>query len=122
MSDKAPTVEELRQSVEGGVLWLEPGTAEKCAGRAEALRDGLRSTRRSLIATEQLSGFGGFGSGDALRAQFVAKATEAIDYIDRQIAIAANMAETFRAAGRAYANQEATNAAAISAVEVGQPR
>ena len=122
MSDTAPTVEELRRSVDAGLLWLEPGTAEKCAVRAEALRDGLRATKEGLLFTQHLSGFGGFGSGEALGEQFAAKATEAIDYIDRRIAIANNMAETFRAAGRAYADQEANNTAAISAVEVGQPR
>jgi hypothetical protein len=122
MGDTAPTVEELRRSVDAGLLWLEPGTAEKCAVRAEALMHGLNSVRSVLGTGQNLSGFGGFASGDALKQEFMSKAADALDYIDRQISIAANMAETFRSAGRAYADQVARSAEAIAAVEVGQPR
>lgn len=126
MSDKAPTVEELRKSVDEGLLYMEPGTAEACAAKADAWRAGLESVKRQFNVHGNQTGSGEFGvlqSGQDLAQGFVGKARQAVEYLDRQIEIADNMAETFRAAGRAYAEQEAANAAAIEGVQIeSQPR
>lgn len=122
MSDKAPTVEELRKSVDEGLLYMESGTAEACAAKADAWRAGLEEVKSRFVTTSEQSlgsfAFGVLGSGKDLGEGFVNKAAKAIEYLNRQIEIADNMAATFRAAGRAYEDQEAANSAAVESVQI----
>jgi hypothetical protein len=121
VSDTAPTVEELRKSVDDGLLYMEPGTAEACAAKADAWRAGLEDVKSRFTRSDYRSGFGVLDSGQRLGKGFGGKADEALLYLRRQIEIAEIMAATFRAAGRAYADQEASNATAIEGIVIDPP-
>ncbi len=116
--DAATAVQGMKQSVAAGELWLEPGVAERCAAHCDALVDGIDSQIRGLQPLTSIAGFGGFGSGSGLQNGFRTKARDAMATLTAHSAVAQNMAEAFRAAGAAYAEQEDRTSSAL--VNAGQ--
>lgn len=117
-----PQVTNLNQAVDEGRLWIDgvlvaDGAHERCARRYEQLADQVEAQIQGLTAATSLPGFGGFASGDALRAGFEGKAGEAITRLRAYADSARELAATFRAAAAAYSAADDGLAAAVAEVD-----
>ncbi|GAA5041864.1 hypothetical protein [Nocardia callitridis] len=115
----ATDVAALDQAVDDGALWIDgllvaDGTPERCAARYEQLADQVDEQLRLLGAAVELPGFGGFDSGIALRKGFEGKADDAITRLREYSATARQLAQTFRAAARAYQQSDHALAVAVA--------
>ncbi|MFI9509316.1 hypothetical protein [Nocardia sp. NPDC052566] len=113
----------LGKAVEDGELWIDgllvaDGAPERCAARYELLADQVEAQIRAVRAAATLPGFGGFPSGAALRTGFEAKAGDAVTRLQEYADAARALAQTFRAAGAAYAGHDSELAAALSRIDV----
>ncbi|WP_378733609.1 hypothetical protein [Nocardia brasiliensis] len=107
----------LHRAVDEGELWIDSmlvadGVHERCARRYEQLANQIEEQMRILSAASSLPGFGGFESGDALRAGFEKKAHGALTRLWEYAEAARELALTFRAAAAAY--QGADHALAVT--------
>ncbi|WP_063045905.1 hypothetical protein [Nocardia pseudovaccinii] len=113
----------LNQAIDDGQLWIDgvlvaEGAHEQCAERYEQLADEVDAQIAVLGGATSLPGFGGFDSGAALRRGFEDKADGAITRLRAYADAARALAQTFRAAGAAYAQADTELAAAVGRVEV----
>ncbi|MEU4345107.1 hypothetical protein AB0H00_28280 [Nocardia sp. NPDC023852] len=113
----------LNRAVDEGTLWIDgllvaDGAHERCARRYEQLADQVEAQIRVLNAATSLPGFGGFASGDALRAGFERKADGAIARLREYATGARELAQTFRAAAAAYQGADHALAAAVDRIDV----
>ncbi|WP_433525120.1 hypothetical protein ACQPZ2_08960 [Nocardia pseudovaccinii] len=113
----------LNQAIDDGQLWIDgvlvaEGAHEQCAKRYEQLADEVDAQIAVLGGATSLPGFGGFDSGAALRRGFEDKADGAITRLRAYADAARALAQTFRAAGAAYAQADTELAAAVGRVEV----
>ncbi len=101
----------LKASAGAGELFFEPGAAEQCA---KACEDAIAKIDEHLQQTRELSRAVGFGSpseGVQLANKFSSKADEAIAVLQAHQQVLADMRDTYRAAGDAYAHTDAANRA-----------
>ncbi|MEU6190303.1 hypothetical protein [Nocardia sp. NPDC047038] len=113
----------LNRAVDDGSLWIDgllvaDGAHERCARQYELLADRVDEQIRILSAATALPGFGGFASGDALRAGFERKADGAITRLNEYAAAARELAQTFRAAAAVYQQADEALAQAVERVDV----
>ncbi|MFD0363872.1 hypothetical protein ACFQZZ_20675 [Nocardia sp. GCM10030253] len=113
----------LDTAVDEGELWIDgllvaEGAPERCARRYEQLADQVEAQIQQLGAATSLPGFGGFGSGDALRRGFEDKADTAVARLREYADTARELARTFRAAGAAYTQADDDLAVAVDQTEV----
>jgi hypothetical protein len=105
----APQPSSLAAAVAAGELWMEAGVAERAATRrdqaVEEIDDLLMGARR-LTQTWK---FGDNGDGDAAAERFVQATRDYIDTMRNAQRVFANMAETYRAAGRTITGDDAAN-------------
>ncbi|MEU7628400.1 hypothetical protein AB0C34_00250 [Nocardia sp. NPDC049220] len=111
----------LNRAVEDGTLWIDgllvaDGAPERCARHYEQLADRVEAQIHILSAATSLPGFGGFASGDALRAGFERKADDAIARLLAYATAARELAQTFRAAATAYQHADHALAAAVDRI------
>ncbi|PXX68901.1 hypothetical protein DFR70_102587 [Nocardia tenerifensis] len=111
----------LHGAVADGELWIDQvlvasGVHERCARRYEQLANQIEDQIRSLSAASSLPGFGGFASGDALRAGFETKAHGALTRLWEYAEAARELALTFRAAGAAYHGADRALAATVDRI------
>jgi hypothetical protein len=105
----APQPSSLAAAVAAGELWMEAGVAERAAARCDqAVReiDALLMGARRLTQTWK---FGDNGDGDAAAERFVQATRDYIDTMRNAQRVFANMAETYRAAGRTITEDDAAN-------------
>ncbi|MEU7140137.1 hypothetical protein ABZ942_11865 [Nocardia sp. NPDC046473] len=112
----------LHTAVNDGELWIDrvlvaSGVHERCARRYEQLANQIEDQIRSLNAASSLPGFGGFASGDALRAGFETKAHAALTRLWEYAEAARELALTFRAAGAAYHRADHVLASAVGRLD-----
>ncbi|MGW4329880.1 hypothetical protein ACWEKR_28790 [Nocardia sp. NPDC004573] len=113
----------LNRAVDDGSLWIDTllvadGAHERCARQYELLADRVDEQIRVLSAATALPGFGGFASGDALRAGFERKADGAITRLREYSAAARELAQTFRAAAATYQQADQALALAVERIDV----
>jgi hypothetical protein len=113
----------LNKAVDEGELWIDgllvaEGAHEQCARRYEQLADQVEAQISALSAAAALPGFGGFGSGAALRRGFEGKADGATARLQEYADAARALAQTFRSAGAAYTHADSEMAAAVANIEV----
>jgi hypothetical protein len=99
----------LVAAVAAGELWMEAGVAESAAARCDRAVeeiDDLLLDADQLIAKRQ---FGGNGDGRAAAKQFAQAGQDYIDTMMNAQRVFANMAETYRAAGRTITEDDAAN-------------
>ncbi|MCX4095970.1 type VII secretion target [Nocardia sp. alder85J] len=101
-------------SVDG--MLVADGTLERCAHRYDELADQIEAQIRTVRTAVSLPGFGGFGSGDALRHGFEEKAVQAAERLQDYADAARRLAQTLRAGATAYTEHDAELAAAIGTV------
>jgi hypothetical protein len=111
----------LTQAVDDGALWVDgmlvaDGTMERCAHRYDELADQVEAQIATVRTALSLPGFGGFGSGDALRHGFEEKAVQAAERLQDYADAARRLARTLRAGAAAYADHDAEMAAAVGRV------
>ncbi|MEU7768555.1 hypothetical protein AB0B25_26090 [Nocardia sp. NPDC049190] len=112
----------LNRAVEDGTLWIDgllvaDGAPERCARHYEQLADRVEAQIRTLSTATSLPGFGGFASGDALRAGFERKADGAIAQLLEYATAARELAHMFRAAATAYQHADHALAAAVDRID-----
>ncbi|WP_019929219.1 type VII secretion target [Nocardia sp. BMG111209] len=108
----------LTRAVGDGELWVDgmlvaDGTMERCAHRYDELADQIEAQLRIVRTAVSLPGFGGFGSGDALRHGFEEKAVQAADRLQDYADAARRLAQTLRAGATAYTDHDTAMATAI---------
>ncbi|MGV9545062.1 hypothetical protein ACWDSF_27370 [Nocardia beijingensis] len=112
----------LNRAVDDGSLWIDgllvaDGAHERCARQYELLADRVDEQIHVLSAATALPGFGGFASGDALRAGFELKADGAIARLREYSAAARELAQTFRAAAAVYRQADEALALAVERID-----
>jgi hypothetical protein len=113
-----PNATALDTAISEGELWIDgllvaEGAPERCARRYEQLADEVEAQIQVLGAATSLPGFGGFGSGDALRRGFEDKANGAVTRMQQYADAARELARTFRAAAAAYTQADDDLAVAV---------
>ncbi|MBV8540694.1 MAG: hypothetical protein JO063_06680 [Pseudonocardiales bacterium] len=99
----------LRAAVDAGELWLEAGVAERAAARCDqAVRDIDELLRGADVLTKKRK-FGDNEDGNAAAERFAQAGYEYIDSMRHAQRVFANMAATYRAAGRTVAEADAAN-------------
>ncbi|MFG1791584.1 hypothetical protein [Nocardia sp. NPDC049149] len=117
------TAAALHKAVDEGAVWIDgvlvaDGVHERCARRYEELADQVEAQIKVLNAAAALPGFGGFASGDALRAGFENKAHGAMTRLWEYAEAARELAITFRAAAAAYKRTDQALASAVDRIDV----
>jgi hypothetical protein len=99
----------LAAAVAAGELWLESGVAERAGARCdravEEINDWLSDADRLI----QVRKFGDNEDGYAAATRFAQAGQEYIDTMKNAQRVFANMAVTYRAAGRTVAEVDAAN-------------
>ena len=91
---------QLRAAVDTGELWMDSDVAERAAARCDqAVRDLDQWLRDARVLTDKRK-FGANEDGDAAAKAFAQAGREYLDTIRNAQRVIANIAETFRAAGR----------------------
>ncbi|MQY28657.1 type VII secretion target [Nocardia aurantia] len=108
----------LTRAVGDGELWVDgmlvaDGTMERCAHRYDELADQIEAQIHTVRTAVSLPGFGGFGSGAALRHGFEEKAVQAADRLQDYADAARRLAQTLRAGAAAYADHDTAMATAL---------
>ena len=91
---------QLRAAVDAGELWMDADVAERAAARCD---QAVRELDQWLIAGRRLTRkckFGANEDGESAAIAFVQAGGEYLDTIRNAQRVIANIAETFRAAGR----------------------
>lgn len=88
--------------VDGEILRIEPGAAERIARAFEVHADNLLEVSNKLRRSGFSTGFAGFPSAVELDIGFSEKRNQAISHLLQQVETARVMAATIRAAGAAY--------------------
>lgn len=99
----------LAAAVAAGELWMEAGVAERAAARCEQVlqeMDGLVYDAKELT---RLRKFGANADGQAAAERFAQAGQDYIDSIVNAQHVFANMAATYRAAGRTVTDADASN-------------
>jgi hypothetical protein len=99
----------LAAAVAAGELWMEAGVAESAAARCdravEEIDDLLMRARRLTRRAQ----FGNNDDGEAAAARFAQANQDYLDTMRNAQRVFANMAETYRAAGRTITEDDAAN-------------
>jgi hypothetical protein len=99
----------LAAAVASGKLWMEAGVAERAAARCDqAVRDINDLLRDARHLTKRCK-FGDNEDGHAAAARFVQAGQDYIDTMRNAQQMFANMAVTYRAAGRTVTEADAAN-------------
>jgi len=89
----------------GGTLSLDSGTAQACANACAHLIGGIGQVQGHITdinGVNNLQGFGGLESGEALKAVYIGAADSLRDALNAHVAVLADMGNTFAAAGQLY--------------------
>lgn len=113
---------QLGEAVAAGELYLERGTAQRCAERCREFAERLKDIQYESAWLARVDGFGDkLASGAALAAKFERKASGGEYSLDRaladHIAEVEHMRDVFLAIETRYAAAEDANAAALGTVE-----
>ncbi len=101
----------LKAMAGAGELRFEPAAAERCA---QVCQEAAGQIDDQLLDARRLSyveGFGDTSVGRALAGKFSKKADEAVAVLQAHRQVLWDMRDTYRAAGKAYAQAEAGNQA-----------
>ncbi len=99
----------LKAAAGSGELFFEPDAAEKCAQVCQDAADKMEDHLRQVDNLARVAGFGDPVEGRQLADKFRAKAEEAVGVIKAHRQVLWDMRDTYRAAGKAYANTESGN-------------
>ncbi|MDH6282266.1 hypothetical protein [Prescottella agglutinans] len=115
---------ELGDLVDAGSLYLEPGTAEKCAQRCAQLRADLEKIRWFAGNLTRIEGFGPLPSGVALARKFEQKATGGEYPLDKALAdhmaVVEEMQSVFEKIAQNFAAAEESNAQRFTGIDPGR--
>ncbi|MGH3550931.1 MAG: hypothetical protein ACRDQU_22975 [Pseudonocardiaceae bacterium] len=99
----------LAAAVAAGELWLEAGVAERAAARCDQTVEEINDLVFKAQALTQLRKFGANEDGQAAAKRFAQAGHDYIRSMRNAQKVFANMAATYRAAGRTVAEADATN-------------
>jgi len=99
----------LAAAVAAGELWMEAGVAESAAARCDRAVEEIDDLLMGARRLTQTWKFGDNGDGNAAAKRFVQVARDYIDMMRNAQRVFANMAETYRAAGRTITEDDAAN-------------
>ncbi|MGH3852442.1 MAG: hypothetical protein ACRDR6_02875 [Pseudonocardiaceae bacterium] len=99
----------LRAAVDAGELWLEAGVAERTAARCEQAIREIDELLRGADALTRKRKFGDNEDGNAAAERFAQAGFDYIDAMRGTQQVFANMAATYRAAGRTITEADAAN-------------
>ncbi|MGH3898713.1 MAG: hypothetical protein ACRDTA_10770, partial [Pseudonocardiaceae bacterium] len=99
---------DLQRAVAAGALWMEAGVAERAAAHCDQV---IEEIDQWLARADRLTWkrkFGDNEDGEAAAARFAEAGQEFIDTMTNAQRVFANMAATYRAAGRTVTEADAT--------------
>ncbi|MDQ2884134.1 MAG: hypothetical protein M3Y48_24050 [Actinomycetota bacterium] len=99
----------LAAAVAAGELWLEAGVAERAATRCERAVEEINDLVFKAQALTQLRKFGANEDGQAAAERFAQAGHDYIGSMRNAQKVFANMAATYRAAGRTVTEADAAN-------------
>lgn len=99
----------LKAAAGAGELRFEPVAAERCAQVCQEAADKIEDLLRMAQNLAYVEGFGDTNAGRALAGKFKSKADEARTVLLAHRQVLWDMRDTYRAAGKAYAEAEAAN-------------
>ncbi|MGQ0776635.1 MAG: hypothetical protein ACT4NY_19780 [Pseudonocardiales bacterium] len=97
---------ELRSAVDAGELWMDSDVAERAAARCDQTVQELEKWLTGARVLTQKRKFGANEDGDAAAEAFVQAGRDYLATIKNAQRVIANMAATFRAAGRTVAQAD----------------
>jgi hypothetical protein len=104
LADVAQRQNTLAAAVAAGELWLEAGVAERAAARCDQAVEDIDQWLSSAHRLTQKRKFGDNADGIAAAERFAQAGQEFIDTMRGAQRVLANMATTYRAAGRTEAD------------------
>jgi hypothetical protein len=99
----------LAAAVASGELWMEAGVAERAAARCDQAVEDIDEWLYGAQRLTRLRKFGDNEDGQAAAVRFAQAGQEFIDSMMHAQRVFANMAATYRAAGRTVIEREAAN-------------
>ncbi|MGH3776609.1 MAG: hypothetical protein ACRDRR_12910 [Pseudonocardiaceae bacterium] len=100
---------DLQRAVAGGELWMEAGVAERAAARCDQAIEEIDEWLRDAHLLSQRRKFGANEDGEAASARFAQAGQDFIDTMKNAQRVFANMAATYRAAGRTVTEVDASS-------------
>ncbi|MGH3981380.1 MAG: hypothetical protein ACRDST_01485 [Pseudonocardiaceae bacterium] len=98
---------DLQRAVAAGELWMETGVAERAAARCDQAVEEIDQWLNSARRLTRRRKFGANEDGEAAAARFVQAGQDFIDTMKNAQRVFANMAATYRAAGRTVTDADA---------------
>jgi hypothetical protein len=98
---------DLQRAVAAGELWMEADVAERAAARCDQAIEEIEQWLNGADRLTRSRKFGANEDGEAAAARFVQAGQEFIDTMKNAQRVFANMAATYRAAGRTVAETDA---------------
>jgi uncharacterized protein YukE len=99
----------LAAAVATGELWMEAGVAERAAAHCDQAIDEIDDLLRGAHRLTRRVQFGNNGDGNAAATRFVQAGQDYIDTMRNAQRVFANMAKTYRAAGRTVIEVDAAS-------------
>lgn len=109
LADVAAQQTDLQRAVAAGELWMEAGVAERAAARCDQAVEEIDASLRHARQLTRLRKFGDNEDGHAAAERFVQAGHDYIDTMRNAQRVFANMAATYRAAGRTVTESDAAN-------------
>ena len=112
----------LKAQAAAGTLRMEPGVAEACATACQVAHEAMYDHISEIRRATRVIGMGSWQSGITLAKKFSEKAdgaannNSAVGVLTTHQQVLADMRDTFRAAGRAYAAVEQANVHAVGGI------
>ncbi|MGH3812258.1 MAG: hypothetical protein ACRDUV_07340 [Pseudonocardiaceae bacterium] len=100
---------DLQRAVAAGELWMEVGVAERAAARCDQAVEEIDEWLRNARQLTRRRKFGANEDGEAAAARFAQAGQEFIDTMKNAQRVFANMAATYRAAGRTVSEADAAS-------------
>jgi hypothetical protein len=107
LADVTAQQTDLQRAVAAGELWMEAGVAERATARCDQAVEEIDQWLNGADRLTQKRKFGANEDGEAIAARFVQAGQDFIDTMKNAQRVFANMAATYRAAGRTVAEADA---------------